>query len=195
MDEQNQNTQTTEQTPENRHDVLKRWAGLIICTLILIGCSLLAAEALKRAMTVEVTYDEVITIDINDLYGSWRYAELSHPYLAVSVSPEMRDERYAETVFDISEKQFLATGGIEWYVDNPRYVLHALDEPTGSFDDVKAMLGEDVLGYYAILSEGGTVQPYRIYFSQDSYWVTEFSDENEAGAVILFDIMRIERAN
>ena len=195
MDEQNQNTQTTEQTPENRHDVLKRWAGLIICTLILIGCSLLAAEALKRAMTVEVTYDEVITIDINDLYGSWRYSELSHPYLAVSVSPEMRDERYAETVFDISEKQFLATGGIEWYVDNPRYVLHALDEPTGSFDDVKAMLGEDVLGYYAILSEGGTVQPYRIYFSQDSYWVTEFSDENEAGAIILFDIMRIERAN
>ena len=184
-----------EQTPETRKELLKRWLGLIVCTLILIGCSLLAAEALKKAMTVETVYDEVVTVDINDLYGSWRYAELSHQHIAVSASPELRDEHYSGTVFDISEKQFLATGGVEWYVDKPRYVLHALDAPTGSFDDVKAMLGDDVLGYYAILSEGGTVQPYRVYFSQNSYWVCEFSDENEAEAVILYDILRIERAN
>lgn len=181
--------------PESRRDFIRRWAGLIVCTLILIACSLLVAEALKRIITVETVYDEAITIDVNDLYGSWRYAELSHKHIATSVSAELLDEHLRGTVLDITQKRFLATGGVEWYVDKPRYVLHALEEPSGSFDDVETMLGEEVLGYYAILSEGGTVQPYRIYFSRDKYWATEFSDENEAGAVILYDIFRIERAD
>ncbi len=198
MDERkNENIANTEpeRASESRRDFIMRWAGLIVCTLVLIGCSLLAAEALKRALTVEVHYDELVSVDINELYGTWRYAELAHPYIAISASPELRDEHYSGTVFEITEQRFLATGSVEWHVENPRYVLHALEAPTGSFDDVKAMLGEEVLGYYSILSEGGTVQPYRIYFSRDEYWVTAFSDENEAGVVILQDILRIERAN
>lgn len=199
MEEQNKEFSTIPEEqprePESRKEILKRWAGLIVCTLILIGCSLLAAEALKRVMTVETVYDKVITVDIQDLYGAWRYAELSHQSDFLSVSPEFTAEQLESTLLDITEKQFFATGGVEWYVKNPQYILHALEEPTGSYDDVRALIGDEVLGYYSILSEGGTVQPYRIYFSLEDYWVCEFSDNNEAGIIILDNIFRIERVD
>ena len=91
--------------------------------------------------------------------------------------------------------ELLASGGVEWAVEHPQYALHALDGTPGAFDDVKQWLGEDVLGYYAILSSGGTVQPYRIYFSRDGrYWITSFTDNTADGSVILYDIYAMEKA-
>ena len=185
----------SEQTPKaNRKSVLKNWLGLIAGTLILIGCALLAAKAIEKAMVTEVVYDEVITMDINDLYGGWKCAELVHQSAAISSSLELRAPQFENVLVDITEQHFYVSE-LEWRVERPSYILHTLEEPTGSFDDVRAILGEDVLGYYSILSEGGTVKPYRIYFSKTDYWVAEFSDQNDAGIVVLSDIFRIERVN
>ncbi len=198
MNTDNQTTPTPEENelpPEQPKDFVRRWAALIACTLVLIGTALLAAEAIRRTITVTTRYDEVVQIDIEDLYGSWRYAGLAHQWAGSSSTGDYIEETMTGTVFGITEQRFLASGGVEWAVEHPQYALHALEGTPGAFDDVKQWLGEDVLGYYAILSSGGTVQPYRIYFSRDGrYWITSFTNDTADGSVILYDIYAMEKA-
>lgn len=183
-----------EEQPVQGVDLFRRWAGLILGTLVLITCGLLAGKAMERIVTVRTAYDEVITMELADLYGEWRFAALAHQWAGAAQTGDAAASEMEGTVFGITEKSFLVSGGQNWSVENPRYILHPLEEPTGAFDDVRAYLGDEVLGYYAVLSEGGTVQPYRIYFSRDTYWVTSFRDNTADGSVILYDIYRIERA-
>lgn len=195
-DEQNVNVlyEQPEETPEERRKALiRRWGGLILGTLILIACGLLVGKAVERLITVDVAYDEVVTIDINNLYGAWRFAEVSHQWAGSTATAEGVRSTMEGTVYGITEDSFVASGGQSWTIDRPQYILHALEEPTGAFDDVRTFLGDDVLGYYAVLSAGGTVQPYRIYVSLEDYWVTTFDDSE--GTVILHDIYRIEKSN
>lgn len=200
MDEQDKQTTTTEaeeaaglEQPESRKQLLRRWGGLIACTLILIGCAVLAGKALQKLVTVSTVYEQTVTIDINDLYGAWRYAGVAHQWAGSSQTQEAAETAMEGTVFAITEKEFLAVGGVNWSVERPQYILHALGEPTGVFDDVKAWLGDDVLGYYSVLSAGGTVKPYRIYFSLDQYWIAEYTDNTADGSVILYDLYLIEK--
>ena len=193
MDEEYTAHETT-QTPETKQDVIKRWVGLILCTLILIGSAILAAQGIKRALVKNVVYDEVVYMDPQTLYGAWRFAGIDHQYAGDTRTLEGAEAAYAGTVYNITESLFMASGAQEWSVSNPKYVIHSLIEeaPTCEFDDVRAWMGDELLGYYAVLSAGGTVQPYRIYFSRDSYWLAEFRD-TDGRTVILGDLCRIEK--
>lgn len=194
MNNQTEQADRRETPQEQRKDILRRWAGLLACTLVLIGCGFLAGKAIERVVTVKTEYKQTVTIDIQDLYGTWRFAEVAHQWAGSERTLQGTQELMKGTVYGITEDSFLAAGGQEWVIENPQYILHALGEPTGAFDDVKAWLGDEVLGYYTVLSEGGTVQPYRIYFSLETYWVAEFSDATADGSIILYDIYRLEKS-
>ena len=184
---------TAEPAPESRTQLFKRWGGLVVCTLILIGCALLAGKALQKIVTIPTVYEQTVTIDIHDLYGAWRYTGIAHQWAGATQTLEAAESAMEGTVFAFTEKEFLAVGGQNWSVEQPQYILHALGKPTGVFDDVKAWLGDDVLGYYAVLSAGGTVKPYRIYFSLDQYWIAEYTDNTADGSVVLYDLYQIEK--
>ena len=60
MNTDNQTTPTPEENelpPEQPRDIARRWVALIVCTLVLIGTALLAAEAIRKAITVTTRYD------------------------------------------------------------------------------------------------------------------------------------------
>ncbi len=178
----------------SRREVVRRWAGLILGTLVLIGCALLAGKAIERVVAPQVRYEQTVVLDIRELYGTWRYAETAHRWYGSELTPEALDEQMRGTVYVITEELFFAAGGQNWSVERPSYVLHPLEEADSPLDDVSSWVDEPILGYYAVLSSGGTVQPYRIYVSRENCYLAKYTDQTEGRRVALYDLFRLEKA-